>query len=110
MSKLLKPSRLDTDPSSPTAAKEWKHWHRTFINFIEESGENAPDSLRALINCVSPTVYELIEDCTTYESAISKLESVYVKVPNEIFARHILATRRQQPSESIDDFEGIAQT
>lgn len=104
MAKLLRPSRLDTDPSSPTAAKEWKHWFKTFTNFIEESGDTAPDKLRALVNCVSPTVYELIEDCSTYESAITKLESVYVKLPNEVFARHVLATRRQHSGESIDEF------
>ncbi|XP_068245363.1 uncharacterized protein [Palaemon carinicauda] len=104
MAKLLKPSRLDTDPSSSNAAKEWKNWHRTFTNFIEESGDAAPDKLRALVNCVSSSVYELIEDCSTFESTIAKLDSVYVKLPNEIFARHILATRQQQSGESIDEF------
>ncbi|XP_076067679.1 uncharacterized protein LOC143040470 [Oratosquilla oratoria] len=104
IAKLLKPSRLDTDPSSPTAAKEWKHWHRTFTNFIKESGEAAPDKLRALVNCVSPNVYELIEDCATYENTITKLESAYVKLPNKVFARHVLATRRQQSAESLDKF------
>ncbi|XP_068206259.1 uncharacterized protein [Palaemon carinicauda] len=83
MVKLLKPYRLDTDPSSSNAAKEWKHSHRTFTNFIEESGDAAPDKLRALVNCVSSSVYELIEDCNTFESAIAKLESVYLKLPNE---------------------------
>ncbi|XP_068235617.1 uncharacterized protein [Palaemon carinicauda] len=87
MAKLLKLSRLDTDLSSSNAAKEWKHWHRTFTNFIEESGDAAPDKLRALVNCVSSSVYELIEDSSTFESA-----------------RHVLATRRQQSGESIDEF------
>ncbi|XP_050731432.1 solute carrier family 22 member 8-like [Eriocheir sinensis] len=87
MAKLLKPSRLDTDPSSPTAAKEWKHWYKTFTIFIEESGDAAPNKFRALVNCVSPSVYEVIEDCGTFESAITKLESAYVKLPNEVFAR-----------------------
>ncbi|XP_064080666.1 uncharacterized protein LOC135197536 [Macrobrachium nipponense] len=87
-----------------TAAKEWKHWHQTFTNFIEESGDAAPDKLRALVNCVSPSVYELIEDCSTFESAIAKLESAYVKLPNEVFARHVFATRRQQSGESLDEF------
>ena len=96
MDKILKPSRLDTDTSSPTAAKEWKYWYRTFMNFIEESGDSAPNKLRALVNCVSPSVYELIEDCDTYESAVSKL-------PKEVFARHFLATRQQQSGESIDE-------
>ena len=104
MDRILKPSRLDTDPSSPTAAKEWKHWYCTFTNFIAESGDAAPDKLRALINCITPNVYELIEDCGTFDEAVSKLESVYVKTPNEIFARHLLATRRQQAGESIDEF------
>ena len=104
MNKILKPSRLDTDPSSPTAAKEWKHWYRTFMNFIEESGDSAPNKLRALVNCVSPSMHELIEDCDTYESAVAKLERSYVKVPNEVFARHLLATRQQQSGESIDEF------
>ncbi|XP_064107949.1 uncharacterized protein LOC135216508 [Macrobrachium nipponense] len=104
MAKLLKPSRLETDPSSPTAAKEWKHWHKTFTNFIEESGDAAPDKFEGLVECVAPSVYELIEDCSTFESAIAKLESAYVKLPNEVFARHVLATRRQQSGESLDEF------
>ncbi|XP_064086095.1 uncharacterized protein LOC135201146 [Macrobrachium nipponense] len=104
MAKLLKPSRLYTDPSSPTAAKEWKHWHKTFTNFIEDSGDAAPDKFRGSVNCVSPSVYELVEDCSTFESAIAKLESAYIKLPNEVFARHVLATRRQQSGESLDEF------
>ncbi|XP_064103977.1 uncharacterized protein LOC135213780 [Macrobrachium nipponense] len=68
MERVLKPAHLDVDPSSPTAAKEWRHWHRTFVNFIEEC------------------------------------ERLYVKIPNEIFARHLLATRQQKPGESLDEF------
>ena len=32
------------------------------------------------------------------------LEALYIKSPNEIFACHLLATRRQQPGESLDEF------
>ncbi|XP_064080564.1 uncharacterized protein LOC135197423 [Macrobrachium nipponense] len=71
---------------------------------LKKSEDAAPDKLRALVNCVSPSVYELIEDCSTFESAIAKLESAYVKLPNEVFARHVLATRRQQSGESLDEF------
>ena len=34
MDKVLRPERLDTDPNSGTAAKEWLHWRRTFENFM----------------------------------------------------------------------------
>ena len=57
-----------------------------------------------LTNYVSLKVYENIVECGDYSSAITTLESIYVKVPNEIFSRHLLATRRQGPSEPLDDF------
>ena len=104
MNTLLKPARLDLDVNSPTAAKEWKHWHRTFTNFIDECGDNAPDKYRTLVNFVSHSVYEYIEDCTSYETALEALKRVFIKTPNEIFARHLLATRRQKSGETLTEF------
>ena len=45
-SKALRPSKLDLDPNSVTAAKQWKHWKRTYDNFIAECGGDAPDKFR----------------------------------------------------------------
>ncbi|XP_076062398.1 uncharacterized protein LOC143037735 [Oratosquilla oratoria] len=67
-------------------------------------GENAPDKLRILVNCVSHNVHEYIEKCTDYDSAISVLEKLNVKTPNKIFARHLLAIRQQKSGESLDEF------
>ena len=69
MDTLLTPARLDLDPNSPSAAKEWKHWHRTFRNFIDECGENAPIKFRTLVNYVSHNVYDYIDDCADYDAA-----------------------------------------
>ncbi|XP_048589516.1 uncharacterized protein LOC125573188 [Nematostella vectensis] len=104
MDAVLKPHRLDLDPNSPTAAKEWKHWLKTFENFIAECGSRAPDRYRTLINYVSHNVYEYIEDCSTYDSAIQVLKQLFIKTPNEIFARHLLATRRQKTGETLTEF------
>ncbi len=49
MDTLLKPARLDLDPNSPSAAKEWKHWHKTFTKFLSECGKRAPDKYHTLI-------------------------------------------------------------
>ncbi|XP_064111373.1 uncharacterized protein LOC135218855 [Macrobrachium nipponense] len=43
-------------------------------------------------------------ECADFESAITILERLFVKTPNEVFARHLLATRRQKPGESLDEF------
>ena len=49
MDTLLKPAHLDLDPNSPSAAKEWKHWHKTFTKFLSECGKRAPDKYHTLI-------------------------------------------------------------
>ena len=86
MSKALKPSRLDVDPNSPTAAKQWKHWKRTFDNFITECGDSALDKLRSIVNFISADILEYIEDCTSYDNVVETLSKLYVKAPNKIFA------------------------
>ena len=104
MERFLKPERLDADPNSPTATQEWNHWHRTFKSFLASIASHSPDKLDTLINFVSPTVYGYIADCTTYESAEDTLQKLYVKPKNEVFARHLLAARRQEPGETLDQY------
>ena len=102
MDRVLKPDKLDTDPNSSVSAKEWKHWFRTFNNFLGALTE--PDKFAILINFVSPRIYEYIENSGNYDEAIATLEKLYVKPTNEVFARYKLATRRQQSGESLDEF------
>ena len=107
--KVLQPSKLDVDCNSPTAADEWKHWFRTFNNFLESlpapvDGEAPINKLNYLIAHLTAPVYKIINDIDTYDDAIATLTKVYVKPKNEIFARHLLATAKQVAGESIDDF------
>ena len=78
----------------------------SFENFIQEcgTGEDAPDKLKFLINCTSLTVFDFIEDCTTYEEAKQVLQELYAKPKNEIFAHYLLSTRRQHSGESLTEF------
>ena len=104
MDTVLKPERLESDPSSSKAAKEWLHWKRTFQNFIAVLPAKDLNKLSVLANFLSPEIFQHIEECANYEDAITELEGLFVKPHNEIFARHLLATRRQQSNETLDDF------
>ena len=104
MNRLLRPELFSTDPSSPTAAQEWKHWKKTFENFLGVLSQDNVDKLGLLVNYVSPRIYETISESATYDNAISALQCQYVKPTNEIFARYQLATRRQQPGETLDEY------
>ncbi|XP_076819622.1 uncharacterized protein LOC143465288 [Clavelina lepadiformis] len=49
-------------------------------------------------------IFEFIEDCDTFDSAVETLQNLLVKKRNKIFARHLLATRKLQTSESRTQF------
>ena len=48
--------------------------------------------------------YKLIQEETTYETAIEMLQKLFIKPRNEMYARHLIATARQNIGESIDEF------
>ena len=106
----MQPHRLDIEPGSISAAKEWSHWLKTFENYIEVLTAALPeerrniDKLKILINCVSHRVYDHVEESETYDEAIRVLKALYVKTPNKIFARHLLATAKQKVGQSLDDY------
>ena len=104
MDRLLKPERLDTDPNSSSASKEWTHWLKTFQNFMSVLPTEGLNKLCVLTNYVTPKIYESFAECATYDEAIHTLEALFVKPTNEIFARHLLATRCQHAGETLDDY------
>lgn len=106
MERYLRPERLEIDPNSTDAAKTWTHWFKTFKNFVDSPALNTAgfDKLSTLINFIGPSIYEYIADSTSYEEAIEALEAVFVKPKNEIFARHILSTKKQALGQSLDQY------
>ena len=56
------------------------------------------------MNFVSPDIFEFISEFSDYEDTIQALRKIYEKPKNEIYARHLLATRRQEHTETIDEY------
>ena len=89
-------------------------WLKTLENFLESAATYAraqeieePNRFKVLCPYVGASVYELIEDCTDYDAAMLKLQRHYVKQPNFVFSRHLLATKKQKPGvfTSLTDSE-----
>ena len=109
MEKYLRPDRFETDPNTLNAAKEYRHWYETFKNFLENnSSKEKPiedkHKLSLLVNFISHSVYEYIIEAKTFDDAIKILDSLYIKPTNEVFARHLLSSRKQQTGETIDQY------
>ena len=65
MERYLRPEKLDTDPSSSTASKEWQHWFRTFENFVAALPGEGLDKLKVLTNYVSPRIWNNVKPMRT---------------------------------------------
>jgi len=110
MEKYLRPEKLSVDPALPNAQDDYNHWKRTFTNFLaaleaqEEAKLTSSSKVSILINFLSSAIYKLVSDKTDYDSAIKILDEIYIKPKNEIFARHCLATRKQNSGESVDQY------
>jgi len=106
MEKVLKPQLLDAEPGLKTAADEFKHWLKTFEDYLDalSAADLEPDKYKVLANLVSSQVYRYFADVEDYDPAIGTLKELYVKPKNMIAAKHELLTCKQMTSESIDNF------
>ena len=102
--KYLQPEKLIIDPNLHFAEDEWKFWFKTFTNFVEAlpRGKNTVDKLKILTAHLSAPIYKLISEETTL--VITALQNLFVKPKNEIYARHMLATAKQDTGELVDEF------
>ena len=56
------------------------------------------------MNLLDTSVYSYVSECGTFDWAVARLDSSYVKPVNEVFARHRVNTCQQTQGESLDDF------
>ncbi|XP_038672297.1 uncharacterized protein LOC119976152 [Scyliorhinus canicula] len=102
----IKPDRLQLDPHSPGARKEFNHWLACFEAYINAAtpAPTEAQKIQVLYSRLSSSVFQLIQDAPNYAEAMALLKKNYVQKTNTLFARHVLATRVQLPGESIEDF------
>ena len=112
MDKVLRPERLSLDPKLSADGRNnvaYTHWERTMDNYLQvlKSGTTAlteEQKFSALINYVSPDIYQTISAMDKYTEAVALLKTIFVKEKNENHARHHLTTRRQQDGETVDQY------
>ena len=127
MDRLLRPRNFETEPTDPQAEKSFRHWKMTFENFIDDNLPATPtpdpndaaavaaavtaEASRkrklhnALTNNISANIYDIIADCTDYDSAMNILQETYVRPTNVVYNCHVLITTKQNPGQSVDNFK-----
>ena len=104
MDKHLRPTRFSAEANTNTSEREWKHWFRTFTNFLTTIEAQNPDKLNTLINyCMSLQRSLSTLQILFHIKMQDTLKGMYVKQKNEIY-NHVLASRTQNETESLDEF------
>uniref|UniRef100_A0A2C9KM52 Retrotransposon gag domain-containing protein n=1 Tax=Biomphalaria glabrata TaxID=6526 RepID=A0A2C9KM52_BIOGL len=104
MDRIFLPEKFDIEPTAPQAAEHWQHWYETLKNCISVVSVDNLDTKKLLINYISPAVYQMILDKETFDEAIQTLNGIYIQPKNEVFARHRLATCKQEQGQTIDAY------
>ncbi|XP_045445671.1 uncharacterized protein LOC123653729 [Melitaea cinxia] len=106
ISRYLRPERFDVEPAMAGSDLKWIHWKYSFENFIAQEAASADDALKykLLVNHISPSIFNFIQACNTYVDAMTTLSTTYEKRKNITLARHRLATRKQQPGETLAEY------
>lgn len=111
MDKVLKPDKLEVEPNMEGSDIIYNYWNRTFQDYIKTlealKAKEDPNinKMSILINRLSPLVFNKISEATDFAEALVKLEALYIKPKNEIYARHLLASRLQSDTESLDEYK-----
>ena len=107
---VLRPKELSVQPEAPDAQRSFAYWLRTVEDFIStlaefrKDGDPEINKKRIIVSCLSPEIYPYVEDADTYENVVEILKSAYIKKKNNVYARHLLVSRRQAANETISEF------
>jgi len=105
MDKYLRPQVFSVKVDSCESLKIWLHWKFTLQSYLRRI-EDVTDEVKLdiLVSLLDSLVYMHIADCPTFEAAITRLDKVYMKPINEVFAWHKLSTSHQEMGEPLEGF------
>ena len=92
-----------TLPDEPTE-EDYIYWKRMLEKYISTAKIPEDSQLDVLHVQCGPKSFPLVEECSSYSEAISLLDAKFIKRTTEIMMRYKLLSRRQQPSESVEEF------
>ena len=95
---------LNLNPQDEDAAKVFKLWKRKLEIYLQTLEASNVEKFNILINRLGLNAYDYVDSASDYDEAIEKLEKIYSKKINRIYARWKLSQEKQREGESIANF------
>ena len=113
---LLRPRELCIEPGALDAGRIFAFYLRTVEDFndslreLRRDGDPEVKKKRIIINCLTPRVYPCVKEAADYADVVRILKSLYVKQKNDVYARHLLVSRRQLQGEIMCEYLQVLKT
>ncbi|XP_069751739.1 uncharacterized protein [Narcine bancroftii] len=107
MEKLLCPDRLEVDPQVPNASEFFEQWISCLNNFLEAAAvvvDLEEKRLKVLQARIAQRAFQAIRSCVNYTKTMAELWVLYKPKINAVYSRYLLASRKQQPGELVEEF------
>ena len=101
---LITLDKLVIDKSNTDTSRQYLFWKAQFNNYANYTGATDEEKLGILVNKIEVSVYDYIEGIDNINDALVRLDEVFKKKTNEVFARHILNSTRQNAGEPTREF------
>ena len=105
-----RPKDLVADPTAADGPRAFKYWFRTIEDYLatlaefRRDGDPEINKTRIVRNFLSPEMYAYVEELDDYEAIVAALRQLYIKRKNNVYARHLLVSRKQESTELVFEY------
>ena len=96
--------KLVIDTSNQDTTRQYLFWKAQFNNYCNYTGASDEERLGISVGKIEVNVYDYIEGIDNINDALVRLDEVFKKKTNEVFARHVLNSTRQNAGEPTREF------
>ena len=107
---LPKPKDLTADPTAADGTRVFKYWIKTaedylatFVDFRREE-DSEINKARIIRSFLSPEIFASVEELDDYAAIVATLCQIYVKRKNNVYAKHLLESRKQGVTEKVTEY------
>ena len=95
--KALTIDHFNVDPSELNSEKEYDFWIKKLTLYLARLKADDGQKLEILINKISADTYGYKENAANYADAVKRLDKIFKKKPNVLYARYKLHTIDRNP-------------
>ena len=104
------PKDLVADLTAADGPRAFIYWLRTIEDYFatlaefRRDGDPEINKTRVVRSFLSPEMYAYVEELDGYEAIVDALRQLYINRKNNVYARHLLVSRKEESTEQVSEY------